>query len=928
MADQHPVLKLWGRSSECELLEELVADVREGRSRAWVLRGEAGIGKTALLDYLSGVASACQVVRIAGIESEMELAYAGLHQLCTSMLGGMDQLAIPHRDALQAAFGLQAGPAPDRFMVGLAILGLLSQAAEEQPQLCLIDDAQWLDKVSAQTLTFVARRLLAERVGLVFALRGSSDARILSGLPEFTVGALRDGDARALLDAELRTPLDERVAERIVAETRGNPLALIELPRGMTPEQLAGGFGLPDSVPLASGIERSFAKRLAALTPRARKFLLAAAADPVGDVTLLKSAADHLGLGIEVADEAESAGLIEVRSRVRFRHPLVRSAVYQAASASDRREIHRALADATDCVFDPDRRAWHRAHAATGPDEEVARELEASADRARARGGAAAAAAFLERAAALSPDPSRRAERGLAAASAKRDAGALDAATALLVTVQHGPPDERRAAEVARLRGQIALDLQRGSDAARYLLNAARALESRDIQLARQIHLEALGAAVWAEGLDANHDLVVEAARSVLAAPSASLPPRPMDLVLDALALRFVDGFTAAAPGLIRALDALIKESLDREAGRWLWAAGNNLGGIIALELFDSEARYSLGLEQVEAARDTGALTQLQVGLHYLAHTNLPSGELTVAARQIEESCSISDATGNSPVAYTELALAAFRGREAEASELIERTMRTARSNGQGRIVSFATYTRAVLSNGIGHYDAARDAARQLIERDVIGYGPLVVGELAEAASRTGDVGLLDDALDWMRERTASNPTHWSTGIQTRIQALSTEGEDADSLYRESITRFGQTRLRAELARGHLLYGEWLRRERRRADARTQLAIASDMLTAMGLEGFARRAGRELLATGATVRKRSVGIGEELTAQEEHVARLASDGLSNPEIAARLFLSPRTVEYHLRKAFTKLGISSRMQLRAALTRGNETQKSS
>ena len=403
-----------------------------------------------------------------------------------------------------------------------------------------------------------------------------------------------------------------------------------------------------------------------------------------------------------------------------------------------------------------------------------------------------------------------------------------NAATALLVAVEHGPPDKRRAAQVSRLRGQLALDLQRGADAARFLLNAARALESEDIRLARQIHLEALGAAIWSDGLDTNNDLLLKAARAALAAPPGPHPPRPVDLVLNALALRFTEGFTAAAPALTHALAGLRHESLNQDDGRWLWTPGNNISGIIALELFDSEARHALGAQQVEAARDTGALVQLQVSLHYLAHTNLPAGELTMAASQIEESCSISAATGNPPVGYTELALAAFRGHPQVALQLIENTVRAATTNGQGRIVSFATYASAVLYNGVGRYEAAREAARRIIDRNVIGYGPLAVGELAEAASRTGDIRLLHQALEWTQERTAATPNDWSTGIEARIQALTSQGEDADRLYRESISRLARTRLRAELARGHLLYGEWLRRERRRVDARTQLGIAHD----------------------------------------------------------------------------------------------------
>ena len=923
MPSQHRRRVLWGRSSERGLLDRVVAELCAGRSQVWVLRGEAGIGKTALLDYLADQAAGCHVVRTAGIESEMEFAYAGLHQFCAPLLSGLEGLPAPQRAALGVAFGLQTGAAPGLFMVGLAVLGLLSEAAEERPQVCLVDDAQWLDRVSAQTLGFVARRLLAERVAIVFALREGADTKVLAGLPEVAVRGLPAGDARALLDVVIHGPVDERVRDRIVAETRGNPLALIELPRGLTPEQLAGGFGLPDSIPLASSIEQSFRQRLDALAPETRQLLLAAAADPVGDVTLLWSAATRLGIEMEATEDAESAGLIEIGPQVRFRHPLVRSAVYRSASARERHTIHRTLAEVTDPVLEPERRAWHRAHAAAGPDETVAAELTASADRAQARGGTAAAAAFLERAAALTPDPSRRAERGLLAARAKRDAGAPSAALALLVEVEHGPPDGRRTVEVWRLRGHLALDRQHGGEASRLLLRAARALEPLDVADARETYLEALAAAMWAVGLDSGEDVLLEAARAARAAPAGPRPLRPVDVVLDALARRFTEGFAAAAPALIHALDVLREHSVDRADARWMWIAANNVSGILALEMFDSEARHAFGVDQVKMARGTGALAPLQVALHYLAHTNLPAGELALAAAQIDESCAITDATGNTPVAYTELALAAFRGREVEASGLIDNTVRTGTINGQGRIVSFATYASAVLYNGIGRHDAARDAALRVIDRDVLGYGPLVVAELAEAASRTGDIELVHGALEWVAERTAVTATAWARGIEARIRALASEDDQADQLYRESIALLGKTRLRAELARGHLLYGEWLRRARRRVDARHQLTIAHEMLAAMGLEGFAHRARTELEATGATARGRGSTTSEQLTTREHHIARLASQGLSNPDIGVQLFLSARTVEWHLRKVFTKLGISSRVQLKAALILDNE-----
>lgn len=916
------VASLLGRTEDCARLNQLAVGVREGRSGVLVVRGEAGIGKTSLLDYLIGAVGDCRVLRAAGVESEMELAYAGLHQFCGGMIGARERLPGPQREALEVAFGIRGGEAPDRFMVGLAVLGLLSEAADEQPQVCLVDDVQWLDQVSAQTLAFVGRRLLAERIALVFAVRDGGDGGVLAGLPELIVHGLAEADARALLDTALAGPVDERVRDQIVAETRGNPLALIELPRGLTPEQLAGGFGLPDAVPLASGIEQSFRQRVGGLAADTRRLLVVAAADPLGDVTLLWDAAARLGIGMEAADAAEAAGLVEIGSRVRFRHPLVRSAIYRSASAMERRMVHGALAGATDAVLDPDRRAWHRAQAAAGFDDGVAAELEGSAVRARARGGAAASAAFLERAAALTADPGRRAERGLAAAIAKRDAGALNAAMALLVAVEHGPPDVRRTAEVWRVRGQLALDLQRGGEAARYLLRAARALESVDVALARETYLEALGAAIWADGLDGS-DVLIETARAARAVALGPRPSRPVDVALDALALRFTEGFTAAAPSLIRALDILRGQRMDRADGRWLWVAANNIGGIIAIELFDSEARYALDVGQVEAARASGALVQLQVGLHYLAHANLPAGELATAAAQIDESSSITAATGNPPVGYTDLALEAFRGREAQASELIDKTIATAGANGQGRIVSFATYASAVLYNGIGRYGLARDAAQRVIEHDVIGYGSLVIAELAEAASRTGDADLLEQSLAWMRERAVATPTAWAAGIAARIAALASTGEDADRLYRESIGRLGETRLKAELGRGHLLYGEWLRREGHRVDARKQLLIAHDLLIAMGLEGFARRAANELQATGATPRKRTPTTRDHLTTQEQRIAQLAGQGLSNPEIAAQLFLSTKTVEFHLRKVFSKLRISSRVQLPTALANRHE-----
>jgi DNA-binding CsgD family transcriptional regulator len=904
---------LTDRRSECELLDSLVEAVRAGESRTLVVRGDPGVGKTALLEYLADRASGCRVARATGVQSEMELAFAALHQLVGPMLDRLERLPDPQGDALRTALGISPGPAPDRFLVGLAVLSLLSEIAEERPLICIVDDEQWLDRASAQVFAFVARRLEAESVGLVFAARRTSDD--LAGLPDLFIEGLGDADARALLDSVLTGPLDARVLDQIVSETRGNPLALLELPRGVTPAELAGGFGLPGAVPLSMSIEDNFRQRLEALPAKTRRLLQLAAADPVGDPLLVWRAAERLAIGTDAATPGVEAGLIEFGARVRFRHPLVRSAAHRSASLEERQEAHRALAEATDGEVDPDRRAWHLAQASPGPDEGVAEELERSAARAQARGGLAAAAAFHERAAVLTPDPVRRAERLLVAAMAKRDAGAPDAALRLLVAVEGGPPDALRTAEVEHLRGQIALDQQRGKEAAELLLGAARQLEPLDAELARETYLEGLVAAMAGE-LDSAGG-VLEAARAARAAPPGPEPPRVVDVVLDAFALRFTEKYAAAAPVLTRALDLLLAPVVgSHEAGRWLWLTGGRAGAVVAVELWDAESWHALAARQVRFARETGALVHLQYALNLLAITHLLAGELSTAALMVEEDRLIAEATGNPPAAWAEIMLAAWRGQEPRASELIRGALQDPEGRG---LINIATYASSVLYNGLGRHDAARDAAWLAFERDQVGYGPLVVPELAEAASRTGEETTVRAALEWLSERTRTVPTDWALGIEARTRAFLSGGGEAERLYRESIARLGRTPVRVELARSHLLYGEWLRRENRRVDAREQLRTAHEMLATMGVEAFAERARRELRTTGETARKRGVETRDELTAQETQIARLARDGLSNPEIGTRLFISRRTVEYHLHKVFAKLDISSRNQLHRALS---------
>ena len=906
-------LGLRGRRNECAVLDQLLASTRAGDSRALVLRGEPGIGKTALLDYVLGRASGCRTARAVGVEAEMELAFAGLHQLCAPFLDRLDRLPGPQRDAISTAFGLQAGDAPDRFLVGLALLSLLSDVAEEQPLVCVVDDAHWLDQASAQALAFVARRLAAESVALIFAVREPAAERQLTGLTELVVPALTDGEARALLLSVITGPMDERVRDRIVAETRGNPLALLELPRGLTPQELAGGFGLPDAAALSGRIEDSFLRRLEPLPPNTRLLLAVAAAEPIGDLVLVWRAADQLGVEADAALPAVAAGLVDFAGRVRFRHPLVRSAVYRAASPEERRNVHRALTDATDPGVDPDRRAWHRAHATSRPDEEVADELERSAVRAQTRGGLAAAAAFLEEAARLTPDPARQTRRALAAAQANHQAGAPDAALALLAMAQARPLDELQRARVDLLRAEIAFASRRGSDAPPLLLKAARQLEPLDLGLARETYLEAFTAAVLAGRLSRGAD-VAEVSRAARLAPAPSAPPRAPDFLLDGLALLVTEGRAAATPLLKRSLSAFRGQDIFTEEGlRWLWLAGR-----VADDLWDDESWEVLCTRNVTLARQAGALTVLPIALRSRIFVHVFAGELDEGAALMQEVRAVSEVTGTQLAAYGAVALAAWRGREPEAAELIKATIVDVTDRGEGMGLGISYHARALLYNGLGRYAEARAAAEQAGEHDDLGIFAWALTELIEAASRSGAPEVAAAALERLAESTHIAGTDWALGIEARSRALLSEDDAAEGLYGEAIDRLGRTRIRVELARAHLVYGEWLRRRGRRVDARQQLRTAHEMCTAMGLEAFAERARRELLATGETVRDRGAETREELTAQEAQIARLAGNGRTNPEIGAELFLSARTVEWHLRKVYPKLGISSRRQLREAL----------
>ena len=899
------------------MLDGLIGDIRQGESRSLVLRGEAGIGKTALLEYLNASASDLTVVRAVGVESDMELAYAGLHQLCAPLLDRLERLPTPQRDALAVVFGLSAGAAPDRFLVGLGVLSLFSDVGEERPLLCVVDDAQWLDQASALTLAFIARRLLAEPVGIVFAAREPGEE--LKHIPELEVLGLRNGDARALLGSAVRFLLDERVRDRIIAEMRGNPLALIELPRGLTAMQLAGGFGLLSAQGLSRRIEESFVRRLQSLPENARRLLLVAAAEPVGDPLVLWRAAERLGIAVS-AVEVETDGLLAIGERVTFRHPLVRSAVYRSATVQERRAVHLALAEATDRSIDPDRRVWHLATASAGPNEPVAAELERSASRAQARGGLAAAAAFLHRAVVLSGDPMQRGRRALAAAQASLHAGVFNGALELLALAEAGALNELQMAQVELLRGQIAFASSMGATAPPLLLKAAGRLERLDLELARETYLDAWGAALFAGRLASTGNLL-EVSHAAMSAPPPTSPPRASDLLLDGLATAVTEGRAAAAPLLRRAVTAFVDEaSPGQENFRWGW-----MTTIPPNIIFDEDGWVAISARQVRDARDAGALARLPIDLADWAILVAWCGDFGAAAAAIAEAEAITKATGTWLAPYPGLLLAALRG-QSDALPLIESTIRDAGTGGQGLGVQWAEWVSAILFNGLGRYDRALAAAQRAAEEaPQLQVAPWALTELIEAAVRTARADLAADALERVTAATSTSSTDWGRGIQARCGALLSKGESADRLHREAIERLARTRRRPELARAHLLYGEWLRRERRRVEARDQLRTAHDQFTSIGMDAFAERARNELQATGENVRKRTVETRDDLTAQERQIARLAREGLSNPEIGARLFLSPRTVEWHLRNVFNKLEIRSRRELAGALPSSDSEQ---
>jgi DNA-binding CsgD family transcriptional regulator len=910
-------LALWGRAGERDELDQGLGAVLDGQSVVLVIRGEAGIGKTALLQYAADHAPDFLVVRIAGVESELELPFAALHQLCAPLLSDLDSLPEPQAHALKVAFGMATGNPPDRLLVGLAVLGLLAEAASPRPVLCLVDDAQWIDAASRQILGVVSRRLQAESVMVVLAVRETGGERLFRGLPELTVEGLQDGDAHALLTAAAAGPLDPRVVGRLIAETGGNPLALLELVKDTSEAELAGGFATAPTSTESGPLEDHYLRRVQALPDPTRRLMLLAAADPTGDATLLWRAAQLLGLGHETVQEARAEQLLDVGPTVHFRHPLVRSAAYAAGSAQDCRTVHRALAEVTDPDRDPDRRVWHLAASASGQDEDIASALEQVADRAQARAGLSAATAFLRRAAELTPDAGRRTDRALAAAHSSLHAGTFEVALGLLAEADADAVDDLQRARVEQLRGEVARASHSGSQAPVLLAEASKRLESLDVTLARETHLDAWGAALVAGPLAAPGGGLTEVSAAARAAPAATPTPhgpQPPDLLLDGLSTVVLDGQGAATATLRQAVTAFLNDQSTPDQ----WLHWGTLAANAALALWDFDAWDAVSARHVTFARESAALASLAAALNVRRGVAVWAGDLERASSLGVEERVVKEVTGTQRSSYGDLLLVAYQGTPERASPLIAATMREATGRGEGLGVQIADRATAILNLGLGHYADALTAAQRASEGNLGPFTAQALPDLVEAAARCGETELGAEALHRLQQATAVDGSDWAAGVEARSRALLAEGRIADSSYAEAVERFGRTRLRLELARSRLLYGEWLRREGRRVDAREQLRPAHDTFAAVGAEAFADRARHELLATGEKVRKREVDTVNQLTAQEEHIARLARDGHTNPEIAAELFISARTVEWHLRKVFTKLGVTNRKGLKEAL----------
>ncbi|MCM6773573.1 AAA family ATPase [Nocardia sp. CDC159] len=908
---------LHGREAELGELDGLLRRAASGRSGVLVLAGPAGIGKTALLEHALTAASTLRVARVAGIETEQELGFAGLHGLLLPFLGERGRLPAPQRDALETAFGmLTAAAPPDLFLVGLATLSLLADAAAERALLLVCDDAQWLDRESLRVLAFVARRLDADGIVLLFGVREDQVLdTVLRDLPTIPLAGLAATDAAALFDAALPAAIDRVVAERLLTRTDGNPLAILELARGLG-EGLPADFGFGEPLPLDRRLEARFRRVVERLDEFTQDVLLVLAADASGDYGLVRRVVEALrpdsAAALEqAADHARRADLIVTTlGAARFRHPLIRSAVYNGAAATRRRRVHAALAEAVDPIGDADRRAWHRAAALDGPDAEVAAELETVAIRARERGGHLAQAAFLRRAAELTPVGAQRNARLLAAAGAALVAGAPHLAEQLLdlLTPDVGVP--LLDAYARRLRGFLHVMLGRAG-AVPLLFEAAQSFRATDARTARDTLLEAFDAVIVVAHIGAGMS-ARRIAASALDTPPAPGAPSIADLLLDAHAELVGRDHVSAVPAMRRGLDAMLAAGAEEgDAARWFL-----LGVLLAIELWDIEALGICARRYGATARRHGALRMLQAAIHGEATHELLCGRFTAAAARFAEFKDVAAAIGADLrfADSSDALLHGWRGDEERTLTAVAVQAGPEAERPGGLQVQLARTALVVLHLGRCRYPEAQRTAAIVFDEDPPHFGSVVLPDLIEAAVRNGDTATAERALHRLAERAEAAGTPWALGLLARARALLADDDTAEELYREALTRLTSTSVTPELARTRLLYGEWLRRRRRRRDARVELQGAHELFEQMGAAAFAERARTELAGTGEKARPRLPENSYDLTPRELQVAHLAGAGVTNQEIAAELFLSVATVEYHLRKIFRKLGVTSRREL--------------
>lgn len=904
--------QLLGRSGELATIDALLETVRGGMSGAVVIRGEAGIGKTALLEHAINTASDFRVVRALGIESETNVGFAALHQLLVPFLPRIARLPPPQRNSLGVAFGLALGPTPERFQVGLAALTLLAVAAEGQPLLCIVDDAQWLDLESAEVLGFVARRLQAEGVAMLFAVREPPERPVnFGGIAEIRLGPLAPQDARELLAVVNPNELDDADAQRLLEETEGNPLAILELTAEPVRTWLGRPHEISEPLPVGERLQQHFLRRSNDLSTESQTFLRLASAESSMDPLVLWRAARNLGLDKEAVVEAEAKQLIALGPPLSFRHPLIRSAIYYAMPPPERRRIHAALADATDRRFEPDRRAGHRALATVEPDESVAAELAEQAERAQQRGAYAAWAMFASRAADLSPDPVVRATRLLVAARAWMAAGSLDRAQTALNDAGPALSDPYQRALAQALEGAVRFATGQSADALDFLLQAGRAMAALDAPRARRILLSALEAAAFSRPSATGPVMKAIAKEALAREPSVEMSGTAGDLMLRGYATVITSGYRVGGPILQEAIAATLRQGPDPEAL-------HNLATLAAYSLFDDTSAAALAGDWVGVCRERAALTALPLALQLLAVAELYSGRLEEADVLTVQSLQTAEATGNhgflGVASRGAVFFMAWRGDEAQARELAAQHVAEAQAHGEPYWANFSGFSLSVLELALGRYHAALEAALPTFKDDPPWSGAWVAPNLIEAAARVGAKGIAEEALKRLSDRAEAGGTPLGLGLLARCRAILADAAEAEALYREAIDRLAGSPTRPELARTHLLYGEWLRRQNRRRDARGQLRTAFEMFSGMGTRAFAARARGELLATGERVRRRTNETQDQLSPQELQVARLAARGVRNQQIASELFISERTVEYHLGKVFRKLDLSSRTQL--------------